>query len=339
MSINQVAAYQQVLSMALEDRSSAWQDIVSDAIPLFACLREKDLWETYSGPTIRQSLLIDLPAIQWYNGFDFLNNPPKEILNDAVFTPKMAAVPISLASEEILNNQGPNQIRNVMKDYIRAAETGLAQGIEEGLFSDGTAFGGKQLGGLDVAIPETPTNIYGGINRTASPIWATQSFDAHTFATDIGTQVTKDTIRPFLIRCFNEMSRGKNAPDLLLMSTQHYEAYDNATKDIQRITNEKSTLGKLGFKTLAYVGAGNQAEICYGGGKNSQMPDDTTFLLHTDSFRMRYNPSRNFSTLFKGNGQMPINQDAVANFVGWMGELTMTNSVFNGRFFDSNTAS
>lgn len=334
MAINAVTAYQQVLSMALEERAPAWQDIVSDSIPLFDVMRRKGLWQTYSGPRIRQTLLIDLPAIQWYAGYDYLSNPPKELFNDAYFTPKMCAVPISLTNEEILNNKGDNQQFDVMREYINAAEVGLTEGMEEALFSDGTAFGGKQLGGFNIAIPETPTNEYGGINRNTYAIWKTQSFDANSFATGIGTGVTSVTIRPFLLRIYDTMTRGRRAPDLLLMSPQHFEAYDAATVAIQRITNE-TTLGKLGFRTLEYVGVGQRAEIVYGGGKGSQMPDNTTFLLETDSLRMRYNPSRNFDTLFKGDGQMPINQDAIAQFVGWMGELTMVNPLFNGRFFDS----
>ncbi len=50
---------------------------------------------------------------------------------------------------------------------------------------------------------------------------------------------------------------------------------------------------------------------------------------------MRYNPDRNFDTLFPGDGQRPINQDAIAQFVGWMGNLTMTNPIFNARLYDS----
>lgn len=334
MSINTVAAYQQVLSMTLEERSSQWQDIVSDAIPFFNVLKRKGLWKSYSGPRIRQTLLIDLPAIQWYAGYDYLSNPPKELFNDAYFTPKMAAVPISLTKEEILNNMGENQLDDVMEEYIAAAELGLTQGMEASLFSDGSAFGGKELGGLDVAVPETPTNVYAGIDRNTYTIWRTQTFDANSFATDIGTGVDSTTIRPMMLRIYNTMSRGNRAPDLLLMSEQHFEAYDAATVAIQRITNETS-MGKLGFRSLEYVGVGQRAEIVYGGGKGSEMPDNTTFLIETDSFRMRYNTSRNFDTLFKGDGQMPINQDAIAQFVGWMGEVTITNPLFTGRFFDS----
>lgn len=338
MAINPVQHYQQVLSMALEERSSTWQDIVSDAIPLFDVLRRKGLWQAYSGPRIRQTLLIDLPTIQWYAGYDFLDNPPKELFNDAYFVPKMAAVPISLTKEEILNNQGSNQIFDVMREYINAAEVGLAEGMEAGLFSDGTGFGGKQIGGLGAAVPITPTNVYGGIDRNAHTIWRTHSYDIDTDFSDIGTQFTSVTARAILLRVFGEMTRGRRAPDLLLMSPQHFEAYDAATVAIQRITNETS-LGRLGFRTLEYIGAGQRAEIVYGGGKGSLMPDDTTFLLETDSLRMRYNPSRNFDTLFPGDGQMPINQDAIAQFVGWMGELTMTNPAFTGRLYDSDPSS
>ena len=65
------------------------------------------------------------------------------------------------------------------------------------------------------------------------------------------------------------------------------------------------------------------------------MPANTTFGLNTDSFRLRYHPNRNFDKLFDGDGQMPIDKDAIAQFIGWMGELTMTNPLFNWRMYDS----
>lgn len=332
MSINTNVNYQQVLSMALEERSSAWQDIVSNAIPLFDVLRRKGMWETYSGPRIRQTLLIDLPEIQWYDGYDFLDNPPRELFNDAYYTPKMCAVPVSLTMQEILNNEGRNQLLPVMREYIRAAETGLAQGMEVALFSDGSANGGKQLGGLDVAIPETPTNVYGGIDRNTNTIWRTGAYDIATDFPTIGTTFDTSTAKRIYDNVMGELTRGSRHPDLILASSQHWEEYCSALTAIQRITDENS-VGRLGFKTIEYVGPGGRAEIVWGGGKGTQMPDDTTFFLETESFRMRYNPDRNFDTLFDGEGQKPINQDAVAQFVGWMGELTLTNPNFQARLF------
>jgi hypothetical protein len=315
------------------------QDLVGNSNATFAVLKRKGLWKTYSGPRIRETLQIDKADGQWYNGYDFLDNPPVDLFNDAYFTPKMCAVPISLTLEEILNNEGEAQILDIMAEYMDAAERSLVDLMDAAVHSDGSANGNKQLGGLAVAIPiVTNTGTYGGISRGDYSIWRTTTYDAHSFATGIGTQVTSTTIRPFLNRIMTARSRGKNYADLLLMSPEHYEAYDAATVNIQRIQKEGG-LAKLGFSTLQYVGGGKSAEIVQDGGIGSNMPANTTFGIHTDSFRIRYNPNRNFDKLFEGDGQKPINQDAIAQFVGWMGELTQTNPLFNWRFYDSNTGS
>jgi len=127
--------------------------------------------------------------------------------------------------------------------------------------------------------------------------------------------------------------------DLLLMSPEHYEAYDAATVAIQRLSRDGGGLAKLGFSTLEYIGGGKRAEIVLDGGIGSNMPANTTYGLDTDSLRLRFNPSRNFDKLFEGDGQKPINQDALAQFIGWMGELTMTNPQMNWRLYDSVPAS
>ena len=129
-------------------------------------------------------------------------------------------------------------------------------------------------------------------------------------------------------------SRGRDYADLLLMSPEHYAAYDAATIAIQR-QQSNTSLGTLGFSALEYIGGGKRAEIVLDGGIGSNMPANTTFGLNTDSLRLRYNADRNFDKLFDGDGQMPIDKDAIAQFIGWMGELTMTNPLFNWRFYDS----
>jgi hypothetical protein len=299
MSINTNANYQQVLSMALEERSGSYQDLVSNNNVLFHELKRKGLWKTYSGPRIRQTLQIDKPTGQWYNGYDYLANPPIELFNDAYYTPKMCAVPISLSMEEILNNEGENQILDAMEEYMDAAERSLVDTMDAGVYSDGTANGGKQLTGLATAVPiVTNSGTYGGISRANYAIWRTTTFDANSFATDIGTQVNSTTIRPFLNRIMTQRARGRRAADLLLMSPEHYAAYDGALVAAQRITKD-SGLGKLGFSTMEYVGAGRTATIVMDGGIGSNIPANTTFGLETDSLRIRYNPNRNFDKLVR----------------------------------------
>jgi len=331
-------AYQQVLSMALEERSSSYEDLVSNNNALLAVMKRKGLWQTYSGPRIRQTLQVGKQVAQWYSGYDQLLNPAIDLFNDAFFEPKMVVVPIILSMQEILNNQGENQLMDVLDAYMSAAERALEDAMDAGLYGDGTANGGKQITGLATAVPITTTSaIYGAIDRANATIWRTNTFDAHSFMAG-STQVNSTTIRPMLNYVMTKQSRGRDYADLLIMSPEHYAAYDAATIAIQRQTNETS-LGKLGFSALEYIGGGKRAEIVLDGGIGSNMPANTTFGLNTDSFRLRYNADRNFDKLFDGDGQMPIDKDAVAQFIGWMGELTMTNPMFNWRLYDSVPAS
>jgi hypothetical protein len=252
----------------------------------------------------------------------------------------MVVIPIILSYQEILNNSGDSQLMDVYQSYIEAAERGLQDAMDAGIYSDGTANGNKQITGLATAVPIVNTSgVYGGIDRATATIWRTGSFDAQSFlvTTPATTQVTSTSIRPMLNYVMTKQSRGRDYADLLIMSPEHYAAYDAATIAIQRQQNETS-LGKLGFSALEYIGGGKRAEIVLDGGIGSNMPANTTFGLNTDTFRMRYHPERNFDKLFDGDGQMPIDKDAVAQFIGFMGELTVTNPLFNWRMYDSNPA-
>lgn len=327
--------YRQILSTALAERSSGIEDLVSDSNPLFNVIRRKGRMRSFSGPEIRQTLQINKQEAQWARGYDFLQNPPIELWNDAVWTPKAVYVPVSLTGQEIRANQGANQVFDIVDGTLEAAENALVDAFDEALHGDGTADGGKAIIGLGGAVPIiTNTGVYGGINRGDVGMWRTSTFDADTDFPDIGTQVDATTIRPMISRILSQRSRGNRAADLLIMSEEHYWAYDAATTSIQRIAREDS-LAAMGFSSIEYVGGGKRAEIVLASGLNSNMPSNTTYGLETRSLALRYREGFNFATLFDGDGQMPINQDAIAQFIGWEGELTLTNPLFTWRFIDS----
>lgn len=331
--------YRQVLSTALALRQPGIEDLVGKSIPLWNVLKRKNRIKPFTGPEIRQTLQIDRQQAQWYKGYDFLANPPIELFNDAVWTPKQVAVPISLTGEEMRANKGSTQVHDILEGYMDSAETSIMEALDAGLFSDGTANDGKQITGYAAAIPISPSTsgVYGGIDRNQYPLWRTSAFDAQTDFPDIGTQVDSTTIRAMYSRILSRRSRNTRGADLLLASEEHYWAYDAATVAIQRITSNDS-LGSMGFNSIEYVGGGKKAELVLASGLNTNMPSNTTFGLDTSSMTIRYNPDANFTPLFDGDGQMPINQDAIAQFLVWAGELTLGNPLFTWRLFDSNPA-
>jgi hypothetical protein len=210
-NVTTAAAYQQILSMAVEDRSSGYEDLVSNNNALLAVLRRKGLWQTYSGPRIRQTLQVGKQVAQWYSGYDQLLNPAIDLFNDAFFEPKMVVVPIVLSMQEILNNQGETSSRTCWTLHGGRRESARGRHGRRYLF-DGTANGGKQITGLATAVPITTTSgVYGGIDRATATIWQTKTYDAHTYCAAIGTQVN----RPRYDRCStrdDQASRGATTP-------------------------------------------------------------------------------------------------------------------------------
>jgi hypothetical protein len=333
MALNTNERLQEAFSLALEDRSKGYADLVSNSNAILYLMKKKGQFKTFSGPTIRERLLYNESGTYTrYSGYQYLNPTPAELFNDAEFTPKLAAVSVTLSGEDILKNSGSNQLKDIMEEHIMAAETELVDRFVEDLHSDGTA--SNQIGGLQLVLPTTVSSgSYGGIARS-NAIWQTSTYDADTDFTGI-TQVTSSTVKTIFDNIMIERSRGTKGPDVIVCSQQHYIAYTAATTAIQRIQDENE-LGALGFTNLKYYGAGKSVDVVLEGGIGSAMPDDVTYFIDTKALRFRYHPDRNFVKF--GGKQMPINQDAMVQHIGFFGNLTMNNPLHMAKLYDSDTA-
>lgn len=328
----------QAFSLALEERSGETQDLVTNSNVITAVLKRKGAYKPYSGPTIRYRVnYAQTSTATWYDGYDFLNPQPADLFRDAEFVPKMLAVSPTLSMEQILQNSGRNQLKDVFDSTIQVAQGEMADEFARALHSNGTGNGGKEIVGLQAAVPTDPTSgTYGGIARS-NTWWRTNEYDAHSDFTGIGTQVTSSTIYQMFEKIMIETSRGKDGPDLILASQAHYVAFSAALTSIQRVTHDDGELATLGFMNLAFAGAGRRARVVLEGGIGTNMPANTTYFLDTSGLAIRYHPDRNFKPF--GGRQTPINQDAVVQHMGWMGELCVFNPLHQTKFYDSNTAS
>jgi len=324
----------EAFSLALEFRSPGYQDLVSNANAILFTMKSKGGWKAYSGPTIRvRQLYNETGSYIRYNGAQFLSPSPVELFNDAEFTPKLGAVSIMLTGQEILQNSGEGQLENVFEMHMEAAEQELQDRFCEDIHSAGTS--DNQIGGLQLAIPTTPSSgTYGGISRVSNTQWRTTSYNANsiTVAGTAITAVTSTTVRPLFNHIVFARSRGQRGPDLITCSTQHYQAYDAALSAIQRI-NDENGLGKGGFSAMKYYGAGKSIDVVLEGGVGTAMPDDASYFISMKDLQFYYNKDRNFERF--GGKQMPINQDAVVQHIGFMGELVLKNPVHTAKLYDS----
>lgn len=339
MALQSTERLQEAFSLALEDRSQGYADLVSNSNAILYVMKKRSQFKTFSGPTIRERLLYnESGSYTRYSGYQYLNPSPVELFNDAEFTAKLAAVSVTLSGEDILKNSGTNQLKDVMEEHMMAAETELVDRFVEDLHSDGTA--ANQIGGLKLAIPTDPTTgTYGGIDRSANAVWRTTTYDVDTsdiLGDGATTQVNSTSIKPILDTIMIARSRGNKGPNLIVMSAEHYTAYTAATVAIQRIadTNE---LGGLGFTSLKYYGGGKSVDVVLEGGIGSAMPADTTYFIDTSALRFRYHPDRNFVKF--GGKQTPINQDAIVQHIGFYGNLTLNNPLHFAKLYDSDPSS
>jgi len=245
MALNTNERLQEAFSLALEDRSKGYADLVSNSNAILYLMKKKGQFKEFSGPTIRERLLYNESGTYTrYSGYQYLNPSPAELFNDAEFTPKLAAVSVTLSGEDILKNSGSNQLKDIMEEHIMAAETELVDRFVEDIHSDGTAT--NQIGGLQLAIPTTPSGgTYGGISRVDNAIWRTGAYDANSYFAGY-TAVNSTSVKPIFDQVMIAHSRGTKGPNVIVCSQEHYLAYTAATTSIQRI-NEDTGLGGVGF--------------------------------------------------------------------------------------------
>ena len=125
-SLTSTEKLQEAFSLALDDRSAGYADLVSNSNAILSVMKSRDQFKAFSGPTIRERLLYNESGTYTrYSGYQYLNPSPAELFNDAEFTAKLAAVSVTLSGEDILKNSGRNQLKNIMEEHISAAETEL----------------------------------------------------------------------------------------------------------------------------------------------------------------------------------------------------------------------
>lgn len=319
----------ELITTTLRNRSGVLADNVSDNNALLYRLRERGNVKPFSGGrTIVEELsYADNSTYKRYSGYDVLDISPQDVFTAAEYDIKQVAVSVSMSGLEQLQNAGAEQSIDLLESRIQNAEDSMMNGLASDVYSDGTADGGKQVGGLDLLVPEDPTTgTAGGINRATWSFWQSVKFDV---SADGSGAASSSNIQGYMNQVAVQLVRGRDHPDLIIAGSNYYRHYLESMQAIQRVTDEK--MSGAGFTSLKYYGAGQSSDVVLDGGIEGNCATDTMFFLNTKYLCLRPHRARNMTPI--GDDRYSTNQDAMVKIIGWAGNMTMKGGKFHGRLF------
>lgn len=312
----------EIVTTTLRNRTGKLADNVTKSNALLMRLRKKGKAKPFTGgrTIVQEIMYAENGTVKRYSGYDLLNVQPSDVMTAAEFDIKQVAVAVSISGLEQLQNNGDAELIDLLEQRIENAETSIMNAIALDCYSDGSADSGKQIGGLQLLISNSPTaGVVGGINRATWAFWRNQKFSG---VSDGGAAVANNNIQSYMNRLYLACSRGKDHPDLIPADNNFFRLYWESLQAIQRITSTE--LGEAGFDNLKYMGADVVPDGGYGGGA----PTNTMYFINTNHLFFRTHSERNFAPI--GGDRVNPNQDATVKLVGWAGNLTINNSFLQG---------
>jgi hypothetical protein len=318
-----------IVATTIQNRSKEIADNVTFNNALSAKLSQRGNVKTFSGGnTIMQELSFAMNANGgWYSGYDLLPVAAQDVISAAEFAIKQLACPVVVSGLEQLQNAGREQMIDMLEGRITVAESTMANLLAGGIYADGTGSGGKELTGLNAAVPTANTaGTYGGIDRGTWAFWRPQLMNRAGLA--VPGPLTLTNIAEAMNKLWARLVRGSDRPDLIVFDSVLWGIYVASLQAQQRFTQAET--GKLGFPSLKYM----DADIVLDGGIGGFCPASTGFFLNTKYIFLRPHSARNMVPL-SPNRRYAINQDAEVQILAWAGNLTSNGLQFQGRLIDA----
>ena len=311
----------EVVTHSLRNRSGKLADSVTNNNAVLYFLNKKgNVKPADGGRTIVQELeYAENSTYKRYSGYEQLDISPSDVFTAAEFDWKQGAVSVSISGLEELQNSGRQRIIDLLESRIKNAERTMQNNVSSDMYSDGTADGGKQIGGLQSLVADTPTNTVGGINRSTWTFWKNFSYDA---ITDGGAAATSGNIQAYMNTVWLNIVRGTDRPNLIIADNAFYNLYWQSLQAIQRIMS--SGAAEAGFTSLKFM----DADVVYDGGYGGNAPANHMYFLNTDYIYWRPHTERNMVQLHPDRHS--TNQDAMVKLIAFAGNMTLSNAFVQG---------
>lgn len=321
-----------IVATTIESRSRKISDNVTNNNAGLAYIKQSGNVKSVSGGSV---ILEELSFAEnanagWYSGYDLLPIAAQDVISAAQFALKQCAVPVVVSGLELLQNAGREQMLDLLEARVGVAEATMANMLSNGFYSDGLGAAGKEIIGLDAAVPvDTVTGrvdngVYGGIDRATWAFW-------RPYYRKPGAALTKDTVQVEMNTVWGELVRGKDRPNLIIVDNFFWGIYLASLQAQQRFTD--TSKAGAGFATIKYM----DCDMVLDGGLyfpssawGPGAPVKTMFFLNTKYLKWRPHSGRDMIPLGPSK-RHAVNQDAEVTILAWAGAMTSCGQAFHGR--------
>lgn len=310
----------ELTTTTLRERSGMLADNFTDNTALLFRLKEKGNKRPFSGGrTIVEELAYqENSTFTRYGGYDTVDVSASDVMTAAEYEIKQAAVAVTMSGLEELQNAGDSQVIDLLGQRVDNAEKTLINNLSADLYSDGTADGGKQMGGMQLIVADAGTGTVGGINSSTWTFWQNAFYD---FSGE-GVTPSASTITTAMNTLYFSLCRNRDKPDMVVGDNLYYQYYLESLQPQARFTNAK--LADAGFVNVQYMGA----DVILDGGQGGDAPASHMYMLNTDYLHYRPHSRRDMVPL--DPDRYATNQDAMVKLIGWAGNLTCSNRSLQG---------
>ncbi len=313
--------YNSVLATTIESRRRVLADNVTKNVALLMRLKERGNTDPVSGGTkILEEIEYSTGGFGWYSGYDTLTIAPREHATAAEFAIKEAYVSCIISGLEQAQNRGKERMIPLLKSKIKNAEKEMVNTIGAAVYGDGTAAGGKSIGGLQLLVSANPaTGTVGGINAATNAYWRNVSFRS---SVDFGAAATSANIISQMGRVFTGLIRGTDKPDFIAVDNNVFNLLSDAMSDRQVVASGK--MAEAGFQVLKFRGS----DVLLDGGMDGSIPANTAYFINSDY--LHYRPMEGYDMYPLREDVEKLDQDAAASLIGWKGNMTTSGRKFQG---------
>jgi hypothetical protein len=251
---------------------------------------------------------------QRYSGYDPLAVGASDVVTSAEYDWCQVSVNVSSSGRELRINKGENAFINLAKTKVKNAQKTMANGLAGDFYSAGSL--SNQIGGLQLLVADAGTGTVGGINSTTYSFWANivQSAAAPLQG---GSAITAGptTIESLMLPLYIRLTRGADAPDLIVMSEDYFTYYEQSQTSLKRYAPSDS--GEGGMVSMKY----KTADVVFDSSA-SGIPSAHGYFLNTDYIEWNVHEDADMEVM---DELRAVNQDAAVVPVLTMGNLSTSN--------------